>query len=180
MKTITFVTGSAHKLREWRRIFPDSYKLESIALDIHEIQSFDPIEVAVDKAERAFAQLGKPVMVDDISAGLDHLNGLPGPFIKFFEEQLGKGALYKLAGKESACTITAVVAYYDGTRSIVGKGKIHGKIVSPRGDQGFGFDFVFVPDGHTETFAEMGSKAKDKISHRTLAIQDLVSKLNDL
>ncbi len=181
MKTITIVTGSAHKLREWQRIFPDTYTLESVKLDLDEIQSLDPVAIAVDKVKRAFAALGKPVIVDDISAGLDVLEGLPGPFVKFFEEKLGNDALYQLAGKESSCTITAIAAYYDGKNSVVGRGDIRGKVVPlTEGEGAFGFDFVFVPDGHNQTFAQMGPAEKDKISHRALAVQDLIRQLNDL
>lgn len=179
MKTITIVTGNPGKLLEWKRLFPSNFKLESSNVDLVEIQSLDPIVVAKDKAERAFAEIGKPVIVDDISAGLDEFQGLPGTFIKYFEDKLGNGALFQLAGKESACTVTAVVVYYDGVKSIVGVGKIHGKVVAPRGKNGFGFDFVFVPDGQDKTFSEMSPEQKDKISHRKLAIDDLVRQLDN-
>lgn len=182
MKTLTLVTGSAHKLGEWQRLFPPNYKLEAVSLDLDEIQSMDPLAIANDKARRAYEIVGKPVIVDDISAGLENLNGLPGPFIKYFEERLGNGALYELAGqKEASCTITAVAAYYDGADSLVGVGEIQGKVVAPTtGEGGFGFDFVFVPAGHDQTFAQMGPAAKDKISHRALAIKDLLRQLNNL
>lgn len=180
MKTITVVTGNSGKLKEWNRLFPKNFKLESVDIELVEIQSLDPIVVAKDKAKRAYTHVGKPVVVDDISAGLDDFQGLPGTFIKYFEERLGNGALFHLAGKESACTVTAVVAYYDGVQSMVGVGKIHGKVVDPRGKNGFGFDFCFVPDGLDKTFSEMTPEQKDKISHRKLAIDDLARQLNNL
>ncbi len=180
MKTVTIVTGNPSKLLEWKRLFPSNFKLESSNIDLVEIQSLDPIVVARDKAERAFVHLDRPVVVDDISAGLDGLHGLPGPFIKYFEEKLGNGALFHLAGKESACTVTAVVAYYDGTQSLVGVGRIHGTVVSPRGKNGFGFDFCFVPDGQDKTYSELSPEQKDKISHRKLAMDDLVRQLENL
>lgn len=182
MKTITIVTGNSHKLKEWKRLFPKNFKLESSAIDLVEIQSLDPIVVAKDKAKRAYAQIGNPVVIDDVSAGLDNLAGLPGTFVKFFEQQLGVDALFRLAGKESPCTVVGVVAYYDGITSLVGVGKVHGTIVSPLGKiiSDHGFDGTFVPDGQTKTYQEMTYQEKDKISHRKLAIDDLVRQLNNL
>jgi inosine triphosphate pyrophosphatase len=180
MKTITLVTGSDHKLQEWQRIFPDTYKLESVKLDLDEIQSLDLEKIAIDKAKRAFKVVGRPVVVEDISAGIDSWHGLPGPFIKFFEQKLGDDVLYKLASEESSCTVVAVAVYYDGTHTLIATGEIRGKIITPRGSKGFGFDVVFVPNGYDKTFAEMGEVIKDKISHRALAIRDLVRQLNDL
>lgn len=181
MKTITIVTGNPGKLKEWKRLFPNTFKLEHANIDLVEIQSLDPLVVAKDKARRAYKKLGRPVIVDDVSAGLDDLHGLPGTFMKYFEDTLGSNALFRLAGnKSAACTVSMVAAYYDGENSVQGKGVIKGKVIDPKGIEGWGFDFVFVPDGHTKTYAQMGPAAKDKISHRSLAIQDLVRQLNDL
>jgi inosine triphosphate pyrophosphatase len=177
MQTITLVTGNANKLEQWKRMFPGDIKLESADIDLDEIQSFDPKVITEDKVKRAYAQLGKPVIVEDVSAGLDHLNGLPGPFIKFFEQQLGKGALYTLAGKKCSATVSCTAAYYDGTTLLFGIGIVHGSVVAPRDGSGFGFDYVFLPDGHQKTYSEMTHAEKDAISHRHLAIVDLLAQL---
>lgn len=178
MKTIYLVTGNAEKLREWQRMFPADIELKAVDVDIAEIQSSDLEEIIVDKAKKAFAHVKKPVFVDDISAGLDELNGLPGPFIKYFEEILGKGALHKLAHQEqSPAVLTATMAYYDGVTLLTASGVLRGHVVAPRGNDGWGFDFCFVPEGHDQTFAEMGPKQKDVISHRSKAIKNLLAKL---
>ncbi len=180
-KTLTIVTSNPGKLQEWQRLFPKEYKLESAALDLVEIQHLDPVVVTKDKARRAYKKLRKPVIVDDVSAGLDELKGLPGTFMKYFEDALGSSALFRLAGNKSAtCFVTAVAAYYDGKNSLHGIGTVRGKVLDPKGKVGWGFDFVFVPDGHEQTYAQMGPEEKDKISHRRLAIEDLVRQLNDL
>lgn len=181
MQKLTLVTGNKGKLAEWQRIFPPEFTIEAVDIDLDEIQSLDIRKVVADKARRAYEKIGKPVLVDDIAAGLDKLDGLPGPFIKFFINTLGKDAMYRLAGnEEAAATVTGAAAYYDGTHMLCGIGKVHGKMVMPRGESGFGFDFSFVPDGHSKTYAEMGAEEKDKISHRRLAIEDLVSQLKQL
>src|SRR5450631_3693811 len=100
MSILTLVTGNKHKLAEWRRLLPAGFELENIELDLQEIQSLDLMEIISDKARRAYAATGKPVAVEDVSAGLDKLGGLPGPFIKFFEKRLGLDALFQLATAE--------------------------------------------------------------------------------
>lgn len=156
-------------------------ELESFDVDIPEIQSLDTTEIITDKAHKAFEAASGPVIVEDISAGLDELHGLPGPFIKYFEQSLGKGALHKLARDDpTPAMLTAVMAYYDGSTLLVATSDLHGQVVAPRGGEGWGFDFCFVPDGHTETFSEMGPEAKDKISHRSIAMQDLIRQITEL
>lgn len=179
MKQLYFVTGSAHKLKEWQQIMPSDIVLDIADIDLDEIQSDNIEEIVHDKARRAYELLGKPVVVEDVSAGLDKLEGLPGPFIKFFNKRLGGDALYQLAGNEEArATVSACVAYYDGKEMISVRADIHGRVVEPRTREGFGFDITFLPDGETQTFAEMSSEKKHSLSHRSRAIRMLLEKLD--
>jgi XTP/dITP diphosphohydrolase len=73
-----------------------------------------------------------------------------------------------------------MAAYYDGTRYTLGKGSVNGKIVAPRGVNGFGFDSVVVPNGQNLTMAEMSEEQKNTISHRALAFKSLLSQLAKL
>lgn len=174
MKTILLVTGNAHKLAEWQRMMPAEITLDSIDLDLEEIQSDDPLEIITDKVKKAYLAAGKPVIIEDVSAGLDAWQGLPGPFIKFFLKKLGKDALYQLAGDEQhTAVVSCSAAYYDGTHMYTTKGDVHGTIVAPRGES-FGFDSTFVPNGQVLTYAEMDPQAKDSLSHRSLAIRQLL------
>lgn len=177
MQTLTLVTGSKGKLAQWQRLLPDDFLLESIAIDLPEIQTLDLKKLVADKARHAYAKVNKPVVVEDVSAGLNHLEGLPGPFIKFFEERLGQNALYKLAGREAAATVSCTIGYFDGTSILYAYGEVTGTVVAPRGNNGFGFDVVFMPNGCSQTYAEMDAADKDMISHRSLAIADLAIKL---
>lgn len=175
---IYLVTGNASKLREWQRLFPADYELQAVDIDLPEIQSLDTAEIIKDKAQRAYDVVNKPVIVEDVSAGLDELGGLPGPFIKFFEQRLGRDALHQLSkpGKTKA-TISITVCYYDGHDFVVAGSDIRGNAVAAQGDNGFGFDLCFVPDGHAKTFAQMSPSEKDAISHRSQAIKQLIQKL---
>lgn len=160
---------------------PESIQFEVADIDLPEIQSFDARTIITDKVQRAYTAIGKPVLVEDVSAGLDALQGLPGPFIKFFEERLGKDALYQLAqGRDPAVTVTSTIGYYDGSKLIITEGIVRGVVVAARGENGFGFDCCFVPDGQTKTFAEMTVKEKDAISHRSLSVHAFLAELKEL
>jgi non-canonical purine NTP pyrophosphatase (RdgB/HAM1 family) len=178
MHTITFVTGNANKLRELRALAPPSLQFESRSIDIPEIQSLDVREVVIDKVHRAYAEMHGPVIVEDVSTGLDELQGLPGPFFKFFEKTLGKRTLLELSKQQSPrVTIRCVAAYYDGADMYFGEGIIKGCVVEPRGQHGFGFDFTVIPDGETRTMAEMTMEEKNAISHRAQAFRSLLEKI---
>ncbi len=178
---IFLVTGNANKLEEWRRQLPADIEIDSVDVDLAEIQSIDPEEVMADKAKRAFEATGKPVVVEDVSAGLDKLGGLPGPFIKFFIKQLGNDVLFTLAGEENEPAIVSCsIAYYDGTELLTVRGDVKGFVVKSRGDNGFGFDKTFVPEGQSLTYAEMPASQKDTVSHRSIAIKLLIEKLRAL
>ena len=141
-------------------------------VDLSEIQSSDPAEIVADKARRAYEILQTPVVVEDVSAGLEKLGWLPGPFIKFFMSAMGDDALFKLAENEGErAKVACTIGYFDGETLLTVTGENYGTIVSPRGAHGFGFDVVFVPDGHAKTYAEMTSEEKDLVSHRSKALK---------
>jgi inosine triphosphate pyrophosphatase len=177
---IVLVTGNAGKLKEWERLMPKRFGLEAHDVDLVEIQSLDHREIIEDKVRRAYAKLKQPVIVEDVSASLSCLNGLPGPFVKYFEIKLGEGALYKLAlpYDDKNALIRCDVAFFDGQKLLFSYGEIKGKVVSLRGDHGFGFDKVFMPDSGSQTFGEMGIEEKDHISHRSQAVKSLVQQLS--
>ena len=175
----TLVTGNSGKLAEFKRLLPQDFTFDYHDIDLAEIQSLDNDEIITAKVKAAYAVLRCPVIVEDVTAGLDELGGLPGPFIKFFEQKMGYDALYKLRG-ETAATATCTIGYYDGSNLVIASGTIHGKAVASRGNYGFGFDICFQPNGQSKTFAEMPPAEKDVISHRSLAVADLVAKLKQL
>lgn len=178
MKQIFLVTGNPNKLAEWQKIIPSTISINIADIDLAEIQSDNPEEIITDKAKRAYQAVGKPVVVEDVEAGLEKLHGLPGPFVKFFLKKLGNDALFQLAGREGEkAVISCSIAYYDGETMLTVRGDVPGTIVAPRGNDGFGFDATFVPDGETLTYAEMSDEKKNLLSHRHKAIRLLVEKL---
>ena len=175
---ITLVTGNPNKLKELKVLAPKDMEFEAREIDLPEIQSLDLRAIVEDKVKKAYAIVKSPVIVEDVSAGLDDLADLPGPFYKFLRERLGDIILVKLAAIASdKVTIRCLAAYYDGQQMLFGEGVLVGKVVEPRGENGFGFDPVVVPTGGDRTMAQMQPEEKNKISHRSQAFKKLLEQL---
>jgi inosine triphosphate pyrophosphatase len=182
LPTIVFVTGNPNKLQELEAIAPPELQFDAEKIDLDEIQDLDVRRIVEHKLRQAYATVKRPVIVEDVSAELVSLNGLPGPFIKFFEKQLGRGALYTLSKvTDDAVTIRCVAGYFDGIRMLFGEGIVEGTITAPRGENGFGFDCVVVPnnqpDGRNRTVAEMSTEEKNAVSHRAQALTNLLAQI---
>lgn len=175
---ICFITSNPHKLDELRAILPGRIEVEHKSLHLEEIQSMDPHEIVSHKLRQAYMEIKAPVLVEDVSAGLASLGGLPGSFVKFFEEKMGTDALYQLSPGDTV-TLTCTMGYYDGTDEIIVDGVVHGTTVAPRGNNGFGFDSCIILDGQTKTCAELTPEAKNEISHRHAAIILMAEALAD-
>ena len=175
--TITFVTGNAKKLEEVRAIVggDGSFALTSKKIDLPELQG-EPEDVAREKARLAAAALGGPALVEDTSLCFNALNGLPGPYVKWFLEKTGHEGLNNMlaAYEDKSAYAQCVFAYASGpddAEPTTFVGKTHGKIVPARGPTDFGWDPVFEPDGYDVTYAEMDTETKNSISHRFRALE---------
>ena len=167
MKNITFVTSNPNKAREVESILgTDNLAMRS--LEVSEIQSFSLEEIVRAKAEEAQRQMNEAVLVEDIAIDLPVLKGFPGPCVKFWEKVGGHDAAVEIAEKlgDARATVRCGVGYADGDQFLYVEGKVDGTFVAKRGDEGWGFDFYFVPQGETQTYSEMGPDAKNLISHR--------------
>ena len=142
---------------------------------------------ALLKAEFGFQKYGKPCFSDDSGLEVEALNNAPGVYSARYageprsDERNMDKLLQALEGVESrnACFKT-VIAYInqDGEVSYF-EGKIEGKITKEkRGDGGFGYDPIFIPNGFDKTFAELSLEEKGKISHRALAVEKFINHLN--
>lgn len=161
-----------------------NFSLEIFALNQVEIQpedSMDGLAVARQKALDAFAAVGRPVLVEDVQAGLHKLNLFPGVYIKGAEQTMGSEALWILAGREEAkAYVTCLTAYFDGKNFLSAEGTQQGKVVAPRTEEGWGFDRVFVPEESTLTFGQMDEHDEAKGAYRRRAIVELWSKISTL
>jgi non-canonical purine NTP pyrophosphatase (RdgB/HAM1 family) len=158
MKQFTFISGNPDKVRYLERFLGHPVAHQSIDLD--EVQSNDIRYVTKKKAEAAFAIVQTPVLVEDVSLEFDAWNGLPGTFIRFFMKGMGIEGLCKVLGAEQrGVNARCVYDYFDGTDHVQFEGSMRGSIPdTPRGDTGMGWDCMFIPEGYTETRAEMSEE----------------------
>jgi non-canonical purine NTP pyrophosphatase (RdgB/HAM1 family) len=167
-----FITGNKGKFEEMRTVLPE---LEMRDIDLPEIQSSDAQEIIRAKLHVAFDHCRGAFIVEDTSLYFDALGGLPGPLIKWFLKAIGTQGLVDLAEKmgNPRAVAKTIIGYVKNQDEIFFfEGIVPGRIVAPRGT-GFGWDLIFVPDGHERTFGEMSKDEKNAISMRRLAAEKL-------
>lgn len=177
---ITFVTGNRAKAGELGRHLQIPVAHEK--LDIPEIQSLDLREVTTHKATTAYERLHKPVLVEDTSLVIRAFGKLPGPLIKWFLTELGNEGLCRLLDPFSDRSALAAVAFglHDGQRVRLFEGTMSGIIADlPRGEAGFGWDSIFIPQSHNRTWGEMTPEEQDQTSMRKIALGKLQRYLHD-
>ena len=191
-KIINFVSGNKNKLRELSDIFQKHIKgveIKQLDIDLPELQGL-PEDIVKGKLKLALEKAKKlegPVLVEDTSLCFNAYGGLPGAYIKYFLKAIKPEGLYKMA-----CAFKDHSAY---AQSIYGLqknakdephlfiGRTEGEIISPRGDNNFGWDPCFQPKNYKETYAEMEEDKKNKISHRgksTKAMIDWIKENMDI
>ena len=191
MKLI-FATHNKNKAKEVSSLMPDFIEL----LSLDDINFHTEIEEnantlegnALLKAKTIFEKTGINCFADDSGLLVDVLNGAPGVYSaryagnqKSDEDNMQK-LLHELQNKSdrNAHFKTVMALIIDGKEYLF-DGKIEGKIISEKlGSNGFGYDPIFVPDGYNETFAQLDSETKNKISHRARALQKMLEFINSI
>ena len=167
MGTLYFATSNKNKVAEAEHIL--GRKVVPLRGEVHEIQSLLCREVVVDKAQRAYQQFGKPIFAEDTAVHLAALGGFPGALIKWLFEAVGdEGMCGLLDGYDDRTALTETcVCYYSKDGPKVFDGRTKGTIAEePRGEKRFAWDRIFIPEGHAQTYAEMGMVEKSRISAR--------------
>ena len=177
------------KLKEFKQIFEQKgivvKSLKDINDDVEIVEnglSFE--ENARLKADGYAKSIGIPVLADDSGLEIDALNGRPGIFSARYAGDHNDAAnnakvLSELGGipdeKRTATFHSTVVVRKPDGSELVANGNLRGRILAvPRGDNGFGYDPLFFVEAKNKTLAEMTREEKNKISHRALAIEDLL------
>jgi XTP/dITP diphosphohydrolase len=143
---------------------------------------------AVLKARHAAERSGLPSLADDSGLSVAALGGAPGIFSarwagpdKDFVHAMAQveRRLEEVGGDERSAWFTSALAVaWPGGPTVVVEGRVDGVVTfPPRGDRGFGYDPIFIPEGFTETFGEMDPDAKDAMSHRAVAFAKLKAAL---
>lgn len=183
---LIFATHNKNKLKEVKSLIPDSIQLLSLA-DINfntEIEeTAETIEGnALLKAKTIYEKTGINCFADDSGLLVDTLNGAPGVYSARYagEQKNNEDNMQKLLHElqnhtnRNAHFKTAMALILDGKEYLF-EGKIEGKIITEKlGTNGFGYDPIFVPNGYNETFAQLDSETKNKISHRAKALKKML------
>lgn len=187
MRKIVFATGNQGKLKEVLDIFSDT-KIQIISMnDLGEIpeiiedgSTFE--DNALKKAKFIYNRFKIPTIADDSGLSVAQLGGKPGVYSARYA---GEGCTYddnnrkvieelKDLPEPHRAQFVSFAIFYNGRTVHRAVGKLPGYIISKyRGMNGFGYDPIFVPDGYTETLAEMSLEQKNKLSHRSIAFRQL-------
>ena len=187
-------TRNAKKLTELRRILePILPAVRVVGLDDVEHYAEVPetgatfADNALLKAREGFAHTGLPTVADDSGLAVAALNGMPGVLSARWSGRHGDDeanlrlVLAQLADTPEERLDAAFVcaaAYVDGHGELLAEGRMPGRLVrSPRGENGFGYDPIFVADGQQQTNGELPAAVKDSISHRGQALRALAELL---
>ncbi len=192
MKKLVFATNNAHKLRELREIVGDKYEilsLKDIGCNVDIPETANTLEGNAEiKARYVKEHYGYDCFADDTGLEVEALNGAPGVLsARYAGENHDSLAnmnllLSNMSDVNNRCArFRTVIALIENNEMIMFDGIVNGKItMSPQGDNGFGYDPVFMPDGYDVTFAMMDSETKNSISHRGRATSKLIEYLNRL
>jgi len=189
MDKLVFATNNNHKLEEVRAILGERFEVVSLK----EIGCFDGIPETADtlegnallKAQYVFEKFGLDCFADDTGLEINALDGAPGVYSAHFagEERDAQKNMQKVLTlmqgiqNREACFRTVIALIRKGAITYF-EGKVSGKIAEmPTGNAGFGYDPIFIPEGYSESFAELSLTEKNKISHRAQAVQKLADYL---
>jgi non-canonical purine NTP pyrophosphatase (RdgB/HAM1 family) len=171
---LIFVSSNPNKGIEAERIL--KLPLLRVAISLPEIQASGIEEITRYKLEVAKTKGYDRLVVEDVSLGFNELGNFPGPYVKWLLESAGGTGLGAIAYalRDRSALAQCCVGYWDGSEVHIFMGEVAGEIlVHPRGDQHFGWDAWFLPDGTTKTFAELSADEKDAVSHRGRAFSKL-------
>jgi XTP/dITP diphosphohydrolase len=186
MHKIVFVTNNKHKLQEIQHLAQDKIKILSLQ-DVnfnYEIPETSPTLEgnALEKARFFFSRTGLDCFADDTGLEVEALGGLPGVKSARFasDHDFHKNMMYLLElmkdKQNRKARFRTVIALILNSKEYLFEGIVNGHITSePLGDNGFGYDPVFIPDGDTRTFAQMSLEEKNNYSHRQKAFTKLIN-----
>ncbi len=178
---LQFITTNEGKFREVATVLA-AHGVDLSRLDVRypEVQADTLEEVVSFGLEWLTRRHGGDMMVDDSGLFVEALGGFPGVYSAYVYRTLGTAGILKLLleGEDRRARFMTVLGLQRGGRKVVLRGECGGTIGhATRGKGGFGFDPIFIPEGHDRTFAEMSVEEKNAVSHRGRAAEALLSHL---
>lgn len=173
-----FATGNSGKAKHGSEILGDQFEVEQLDIETIEPQSKSIEEISKSKVEQTIQKTDIEedifLMADDSGLFVDDLNGFPGPLSSPFDSMVGKERLLDLVDEGADAEFRAAIALYNpqSNELEVFTGSAKGKIVKPRGEEGFGYDPLFLPEGNDKTWGEE-PEYKNQASHREEALEKL-------
>ncbi len=191
---IIFATQNKGKAAEVKSIFAGTkfeiFSLYDLGNNIDVEESGDTFrENAFLKAKAVFEIYKVPVVADDSGLMIDQLNGRPGVYsaryagenCTYLDNNLKVMDELRSFSEPHTAKFLSYAVYFDGKNEIEAVGELPGRIIMElRGQNGFGYDPIFIPDGFEQTISEMEFDLKNKISHRAASFNQLKSKLESL
>jgi inosine triphosphate pyrophosphatase len=146
-----------------------------VNVDLPEIQEVNTEGIAKEKALLGAQLAGGACLVEDTSLQFHSLGGMPGPYIKWFQERLKSEGLYKIltAYEDKSATAVCTLAFCPAPHDdpVLFTGQVHGTIIEPQPGGGFGWDSIFVPDDEERPFSQLSTEEKNTLSHRGKAVR---------
>lgn len=190
MKKLVFATNNPHKLEEIRAILGSKLEILSLAdigCDADILETAETLEGnALIKAHYVYDNYKLDCFADDTGLEVDALHGLPGVHTARYaypDRHDPEANMIKLLealreNNDRNARFRTVIALIEKGKEHLFEGVVEGVIAREKsGTQGFGYDPVFIPEGNSKTFAELGEDIKNTISHRARAVQKLAEYL---
>jgi XTP/dITP diphosphohydrolase len=169
MPPVLFATSNLHKSDEASVVLSKvGIKITHFPFDHREIRSDSLEDIAREAAEEAYRRCAKPVFVEDAGLFIKAVDGFPGTYSAWAMRKIGvAGTLRLMVGaKDRSAYFASCIAFNDGSEVRIFEGRCDGAITEKaQGKAGFGYDPVFVPEGHSQTFAQ-NIELKNNLSHR--------------
>ncbi|MDB4066627.1 non-canonical purine NTP diphosphatase [Flavobacteriaceae bacterium] len=186
---LVFATHNLNKLKEIQELVPPGIEILSLT-DINCTEDIEETGITLEenakiKVDYIKDHYGYDCFADDSGLEIDALDGAPGVYsaryagVEKSNEKNIEKVWAKLAEKKDTASQfrTIIAAHIDGKR-LQCEGKVRGTIIfEKRGEGGFGYDPIFIPEGYSKTFAELGKEVKNEISHRAKAFSLFLSSL---
>lgn len=187
MKKILFATSNKGKLLEAEKFLsPLGYEIKQMESSYPEIQSTKLEEVASFGIEWILKdkEIKNTIMIEDAGFFVHALNDFPGVFSADVFKTIGLEGILRLMEDEENRTahFESCIAYCEkGSKPLFFKGRVDGKIaLEPKGEHGFGYDPIFIPEGERKTFAEMETEEKNRHSHRGQSLKKMAEHLGKI
>jgi XTP/dITP diphosphohydrolase len=187
---LIFATHNPNKIKEIQELVPPQIELLSLK-DINCIEEIEEIGTTLEenakiKVDYIKNKYGFDCFADDSGLEVDALDGAPGVYSARYagseknnEKNIQKVWVNLLNKKDQTAQFRTIIAANIEGKEFICEGKIRGTIIKEkRGEGGFGYDPIFIPEGHSKTFAELGKEIKNRISHRAKAFTIFLDKLN--